>query len=121
MGAPRVSDSSLAMPIDFHDPATRTTYAQRLADNSWSDTMTGLVDPHGTRVADIGCGGGIYSTAWLNLGAASVVGVDFSEQMILAARSRAAEQGGLSFVAGDATDAPYSISTMWFWYAQTTA
>lgn len=92
------------MPIDFHDPATRTTYAQRLADNSWSDTIAGLVDPRGARVADIGCGGGIYSTAWLDLGAASVVGVDFSEQMILAAQNRAENRAGLSFVTGDATD-----------------
>lgn len=92
------------MPIDFHDPATRSTYAQRSADSSWSDQISALIEPHGVRVADIGCGGGIYSTAWLDLGAESVVGVDFSEQMILAAKNRAEGRTNLSFSIGDASN-----------------
>lgn len=92
------------MPIDFHDPATRGTYAQRSADSSWSDRMAALIDTRGVRVADIGCGGGIYSTAWLDLGAESVVGVDFSEQMVLAAKNRAEGRSNLSFITGDASN-----------------
>jgi ubiquinone/menaquinone biosynthesis C-methylase UbiE len=61
-----------------------------------------IVDPAGKRVADIGCGGGIYSQAWHELGA-EVVGVDFSEQMVAAAREQAAGLSRISFQQGDAT------------------
>ena len=53
-------------------------------------------------MADIGCGGGIYSQAWHALGA-EVVGVDFSEQMVAAAREQAAGLSRISFQQGDAT------------------
>ena len=52
------------MAIDFHATANRNTYATRQADDGWQAAMRRLVDPAGTRVADIGCGGGIYSRAW---------------------------------------------------------
>jgi ubiquinone/menaquinone biosynthesis C-methylase UbiE len=53
-------------------------------------------------VADVGCGGGIYSRAWHELGA-EVIGVDFSEQMVAAAREQAAGLSRISFRQGDAT------------------
>ena len=90
--------------IDFHADANRTTYAQRDADAGWAESIRGIVDPVGKRVADIGCGGGIYSRAWRALGAADVVGVDFSAQMIAAARERTTGQPGLAFRQGDAAD-----------------
>lgn len=90
------------MAINFNDPATRNTYALRTADHSWKASILEIMNPHGTRVADIGCGGGIYSTGWLELGADSVVGVDFSEQMIQAAETRCDERPNLSFVVADA-------------------
>lgn len=90
------------MAIDFNNPATRNTYALRTADQSWKVSILEILNPRGTRVADIGCGGGIYSTAWLELGADSVVGVEFSEQMIEAAVTRCDEQPNLSFVVADA-------------------
>lgn len=89
--------------IDFHAEANRTTYAQRDADSGWAEAMRGLIDPAGKRVADIGCGGGIYSQAWRALGAGDVIGVDFSAQMVSAANERAAGQPGLAFRQGDAT------------------
>lgn len=90
--------------IDFHAEANRTTYAQRDADGGWTEAMRGLVDPTGKRVADIGCGGGIYSQAWRRLGASDVVGVDFSAQMVSVASERAAGQPGLAFRQGDAAN-----------------
>ena len=42
-------------------------------------------DPSGLRIADVGCGGGIYARAWCALGAREVIGVDRSPTMISAA------------------------------------
>lgn len=90
------------MPIDFHDEAQRLTYAARQADDSWRDAMRSLVDPVGLRVADIGCGGGIYCAAWRELGATSVTGVDFSAAMISGAREHLAGVSGVTLLQGDA-------------------
>ncbi|HEX4325288.1 MAG TPA: class I SAM-dependent methyltransferase [Burkholderiales bacterium] len=95
------------MPIDFHQPQHRNTYATRDADNTWAEAMRAIAAPHGAlaqqRVADIGCGGGIYSLAWHALGVAGVTGVDFSAAMVAAARDKAAGQSGISFQQGEAT------------------
>ncbi|MCL6625324.1 MAG: class I SAM-dependent methyltransferase [Alicyclobacillus shizuokensis] len=90
------------MPIDFHDKTNRNTYASRIADTSWRDTMRSLLDARGLRVADIGCGGGIYSRAWIELGARSVIGVDSSSVMVEAAREHSSDYPALSFIIGDA-------------------
>jgi ubiquinone/menaquinone biosynthesis C-methylase UbiE len=89
--------------IDFHSEANRGTYARREADTGWADAMTAIIDPAGKRVADIGCGGGIYSQAWRTLGASAVVGVDFSAQMVADARERTVGLPGIAFQQGDAT------------------
>ena len=91
------------MTIDFHAAANRTAYAGRHASPGWGDAMRGIVDPVGKRVVDVGCGGGIYSLGWHELGAISVVGVDFSEQMVEAAREQATGLSDLSFHQGEAT------------------
>ena len=90
------------MPIDFHLDQNRYTYASRLADESWAETIESVSDPAGKRVADIGCGGGIYSLAWHRLGASEVIGVDFSAQMVATARERSADLGTVSFRQGNA-------------------
>ncbi len=90
------------VPIDFHDPAQRLTYAAREAGGSWGEAMRSLVDPVEARVADIGCGGGVYCAAWRELGAASVTGVDFSEAMLSGARERLAGLNGVTLRRGDA-------------------
>jgi ubiquinone/menaquinone biosynthesis C-methylase UbiE len=90
------------MAIDFHSTKNRSTYTGRQADAGWVEAIRRIVDPAGKRVADIGCGGGIYSWAWHELGA-EVVGVDFSEQMVGAAREQAAGLSRISFRQGDAT------------------
>lgn len=90
------------MPMDFHDVRNAQTYAQRGVDKSWVAAITALVAPMGKRVADIGCGGGIYSKAWAELGASQVVGVDFSAAMLGAARATCEGLANVSFVQGDA-------------------
>jgi SAM-dependent methyltransferase len=88
--------------IDFHAEANRETYASREAAGDWSRMIASVVDPHGLAIVDIGCGGGIYSREWARLGAASVTGVDFSDQMIAAAVERSAAFDNLSFRKGEA-------------------
>ncbi|MGE0580474.1 class I SAM-dependent methyltransferase [Reyranella sp.] len=91
------------MTIDFHAEANRDAYTGRHASPGWGDAMREIVDPVGKRVADVGCGGGIYSLGWHELGAISVVGVDFSEQMVAAAREQSAGLSDISFHRGEAT------------------
>jgi ubiquinone/menaquinone biosynthesis C-methylase UbiE len=90
------------MAIDFHSKANRSTYTGRRADAGWIEAIRRIVDPAGKCVADIGCGGGIYSLAWREIGARTVVGVDFSEEMIGAARKQAAGLSDISFRQGEA-------------------
>jgi ubiquinone/menaquinone biosynthesis C-methylase UbiE len=92
------------MTIDFHAERNRATYAQRDADAGWAVAMRSIVDPAGQQVADVGCGGGIYAQAWREIGAADVVGIDFSGQMVAAARARTAGLPNLVFHQGDAAD-----------------
>jgi SAM-dependent methyltransferase len=65
--------------------------------------VTELVDPVGAAVVDVGCGGGTYTRAWHELGAASVTGVDFSEPILQAARQSHGNLAGVSFQPGEAT------------------
>lgn len=90
------------MSIDFHAQDNRYTYATRTAADDWAEMIRTLVDPVGKRVADIGCGGGIYSAAWADLGATQVIGVDFSEPMIGTAREKNGARAGLTFQTGRA-------------------
>lgn len=91
------------MAIDFHSKANRNTYATRRASAGWAEAIRRYIDPNGKRIADIGCGGGIYSWMWHELGAREVTGVDFSGQMIGVAREQAAGLPRISFHQGDAT------------------
>jgi trans-aconitate methyltransferase len=72
--------------IDFRDPTNRRTYSGREANASWRAAVAALVDPVSADVVDIGCGGGTYTRAWHELGAATVTGVDFSAPILAAAR-----------------------------------
>ncbi|MCL6442225.1 MAG: class I SAM-dependent methyltransferase [Alicyclobacillus sp.] len=92
------------MPIDFHDSRNAWTYSGRIADVSWNDAILTLVQPRGLRVADVGCGGGIYSKAWIELGAAEVIGIDSSHIMISAAEEHCAGLANASFCVADAAN-----------------
>ncbi len=90
------------MPIDFHNKKDRYTYAKRQADTSWITKILEIVNPRGKHVVDIGCGGGIYTRAWAQLGAAHVLGLDFSEQMIQTAKELSSGYHNISFQVGNA-------------------
>ena len=90
------------MPIDFHDPRNAHTYDTRAADPSWIAAITKIVSPADKRVLDIGCGGGVYSRAFAELGATSVTGVDFSATMLESAHALCADLPQVTFQQGDA-------------------
>jgi len=90
------------VPIDFSDAANARAYSDRDADASWTEAVTALVAPVGAVVVDVGCGGGTYTRAWHDLGAARVIGVDASAPILAAAREAHGDLPGVQFVAGDA-------------------
>lgn len=90
------------MNIDFHDEKNKATYSGRTVDDSWNQMIVQLIDPKDKDVIDVGSGGGIYSRAWHQLGAASVIGVDFSQVMLTDAREYTRDLDAVSFVHGDA-------------------
>lgn len=92
------------MPINFNDEENKFTYTGRTADESWKNAIVSIIDPSGLRIADVGCGGGIYSRAWLALGAREVIGVDSSPNMISAATENCIDLTNVSFQVGDATN-----------------
>lgn len=90
------------MGIDFQDAANSRTYSGRTADASWRDAAVALTDPVGADVADVGAGGGTYTRAWHELGAATVTAVDSSVPILGAARDGHGDLPGVRFVLGDA-------------------
>ncbi len=63
-------------------------------------------------VADIGCGAGTQSLVWARLGH-RIHGLDISEQFVLLARERAAENGHrVEFQVGSATELPWPDRSM---------
>lgn len=78
--------------------------------------MQVIVDPREKVVADIGCGGGIYSRAWSHLGASQVIGIDFSARMVDDARNASTGYPTLSFQQGEAatTGLPVGASDIVF-------
>ena len=95
------------MPIDFHDADNRFTYASREVHTSWLDAIAQIINPQGKTVYDIACGGGVYTRAWQKLGAAKVVGVDFSDPNLSVARAQTFDPD-ISYFRADAlaTDLP---------------
>ncbi|GED66557.1 methyltransferase [Brevibacillus reuszeri] len=90
------------MGIDFHARENQHAYTGRAVNASWFQEIQSLVNPSGKRIVDIGCGGGIYSQAWSAMGASSVIGVDFSQVMLEAAKEQCKGDPVISFVQGDA-------------------
>ncbi|SFS97062.1 class I SAM-dependent methyltransferase [Marininema halotolerans] len=75
------------MPINFYSEENRTSYVTRAADSQWCHWFKQHWDPMGKVVVDLGCGGGIYSRAFLQMGARQVIGIDDSPIMLKAAHS----------------------------------
>ncbi|MFE3577349.1 class I SAM-dependent methyltransferase [Lysinibacillus sp. NPDC059133] len=91
------------MGIDFHNKDNQTTYTTRNADHSWIETMKELVPIMNiSKAADIGCGGGIYSKALADMGVTSVIGVDFSQAMLVGAKENCKDYHHITFKQGNA-------------------
>jgi 2-polyprenyl-3-methyl-5-hydroxy-6-metoxy-1,4-benzoquinol methylase len=89
------------MPIDFFHPKNKNSYATRTASPEWKQWVRAILDPRGVNVADIGCGGGIYSRALAEVGA-QVTGVDSSPVMLEAAREQSQSFPRTRWVQGSA-------------------
>jgi SAM-dependent methyltransferase len=89
--------------MQFDAAETSRTYSDRAADDSWREWCRETLVPLGKDVVDIGCGGGIYSLGFADLGARSVIGVDQSRQYIEEARLSAGERQRVSFRQGSAS------------------
>ncbi|WP_413382685.1 class I SAM-dependent methyltransferase [Alkalihalobacillus sp. 1P02AB] len=93
------------MGMNFHDQKNRSSYMTRKADQSWLKSFQQLVPiTKVERAIDIGCGGGIYTKALLEMGVQSVIGIDFSEVMIEAAKENLQDYNNVSFQKGTAYD-----------------
>lgn len=90
------------MPIDFHSPDNRYTYAQRQVDTAWTEMIQSIVEVQGKQVVDIGCGGGLYTATFAAMGAAEVTGVDFSMEMLKSAGEQCQEYSHVLFKLGNA-------------------
>ncbi|MGE7926553.1 class I SAM-dependent methyltransferase [Lysinibacillus xylanilyticus] len=91
------------MGIDFHNMDNQTTYTTRQADHSWMEAMKDLVPIMNiSKAADIGCGGGIYSKALADMGVSSVIGVDFSQSMLVGAKENCKDYHNITFKQGNA-------------------
>jgi ubiquinone/menaquinone biosynthesis C-methylase UbiE len=92
------------MAIHFHDERNKNSYTTRIADKQWITLIKQLLNGQWIQqAADIGCGGGIYSKALCTLGIPKVVGVDYSEPMLAAARENCRDYPQIQFLHGDAT------------------
>ncbi|WP_025026932.1 class I SAM-dependent methyltransferase [Caldalkalibacillus mannanilyticus] len=90
------------MTINFHDEKNKSSYTTRTADDSWIQLIHNNVHVSNKQMADIGCGGGIYTKALLSMGAAHVTGVDFSEAMLKGAAEYCHAIDNVTFRQGDA-------------------
>lgn len=92
------------MTIDFHSKDNRLTYSKREADLTWINKIKDICEVEGSKVLDMGCGGGIYSRALVDLGATTVTGLDFSNQQLSAAEANSKEYPSLRFYFGNVLD-----------------
>lgn len=88
--------------MDFHSRTNRYAYTNRQASQGWKNIIQEKVHLTGLRGADLGCGGGIYTRALIDLGAARMTGVDFSEVMIETAKSDSSQLPSIDFIRGNA-------------------
>lgn len=90
--------------MDFNILETKALYGDRVAHSSWNDWCKLNLRPEGKDVLDIGCGGGIYSNAFNNLGAKTVIGIDSSEQYIAELKRLTGKDSALTFSVGSASN-----------------
>ncbi|GAA1430415.1 class I SAM-dependent methyltransferase [Microlunatus lacustris] len=78
--------------------------------SAWADLLVLLLPSAPAQLADLGCGTGSLAILAADLGH-DVVGVDFSEQMLARARSKAGGRTGISFSVGDVSAPPLVEAT----------
>ncbi|MED1412070.1 MULTISPECIES: class I SAM-dependent methyltransferase [Bacillus] len=99
------------MSINFHDANNKYTYANRNAHISWREAINNIVDVQDKRIIDIGCGGGIYTKELALMGASNVIGLDFSKEILQAAKENCSSFPNISFIHGDAHNIPFPDET----------
>ncbi|KOO51885.1 class I SAM-dependent methyltransferase [Viridibacillus arvi] len=90
------------MTIDFHSQDNRSTYAKRQADDTWVNMIQSICEIEGKNVLDIGCGGGIYTKAFAEMGASFVTGLDFSKEILSSAKENCKSYANINFHLGNA-------------------
>jgi ubiquinone/menaquinone biosynthesis C-methylase UbiE len=99
----RARDATAAGSSAWLDPA----YRLRMQELEWAllESLSDAgVDPLGTSVLEVGCGGGYFLSRFLDYGAAQATGIDLMEHRVAAARER---DPRLALVAGDASRLPW--------------
>lgn len=99
------------MSINFHDENNKYTYATRNAHISWAEMVKNITEIQNKQIIDIGCGGGIYTKELALMGAKNVVGLDFSKEILQAAKENCNNFSNISFIHGDAHNIPYPNET----------
>ncbi|MGG8360265.1 class I SAM-dependent methyltransferase [Bacillus cereus] len=99
------------MSINFHDENNKYTYAIRNAHISWAEMVKNITELQNKQIIDIGCGGGIYTKELALMGAKNVVGLDFSKEILQAAKENCNNFSNISFIHGDAHNIPYPNET----------
>jgi len=100
------------MPINFHDENNRQTYTTRNADAAWKSLILNTIDVSNKQIADIGCGGGIYTKALIEMGATHVIGVDFSAEMLKGAAGNCQHIENVTFLQGEAYQSDLPTNTL---------
>ena len=80
------------MKNQFDQLENKYTYAERIAHDDWIRLIESKVDLTDKKVADIGCGGGIYTRMMAEQGPASVLGLDSSVRMLEAAEAKTSDE-----------------------------
>ncbi|MDM7912264.1 MAG: methyltransferase domain-containing protein [Methanotrichaceae archaeon] len=94
-----------------YSKAVRTTLKSRKARASWQELFTEFLGPKKLKILDVGTGPGIVALMLAELGH-DVTGVDFSSEMLEAARKNAAACNlSVDFRRGDAEELPIASSS----------
>jgi len=101
----------ISVSQNFFNELQPSTYASRQASPEWKKAIESLVTVQNHDVVDIGCGGGIYTKAMMELGADQVTCVDGSEIMLQGAKDHLGVSSNVSFVLADATAIPLQHSS----------
>ncbi|MDN4072252.1 class I SAM-dependent methyltransferase [Fictibacillus terranigra] len=93
------------MTMDFHAAHNKRSYASRTAAAGWKQLIEQHITLKDRLAVDIGCGGGIYTKAMIEMGARHVTAVDFSEKMLEAAGENCSSHSAIvRYVRADAAN-----------------